>query len=288
MAQTSILGRIGQLVRANVNQMLDQAEDPEKMLDQLIRDFTENISEAEQAVAQTVGNLRLVEDDHQEAREALGEWGSKALAASRKAEQLRTSGQTAEADRFDDLAKIALRRQISFENQVRTFETQITQQTELTNNLKDGLNKLRVRREELVQKRDELVGRAKMAQAQMQVQQAVRNVSVMDPTSDLNRFEERIRRQEAMARGMEEVGSGSLEDQFAQLESGEDELEVETRLAQLKAGGESGYPALSAAGSETAAGADATGAGWPRRSQDRGRDGESLPPSLSSRHLALA
>ena len=63
MAQTSILGRIGQLLRANINAMLDSAEDPEKMLDQLVRDFTNNIAEAEEAVAQTVGNLRMVEDD---------------------------------------------------------------------------------------------------------------------------------------------------------------------------------------------------------------------------------
>jgi len=55
MAQTSILGRIGQLLRANVNSLLDSAEDPEKMLDQLIRDFTNNIAEAEDAVAQTIG-----------------------------------------------------------------------------------------------------------------------------------------------------------------------------------------------------------------------------------------
>ncbi|MBA3779766.1 MAG: PspA/IM30 family protein [Chloroflexi bacterium] len=236
MAQTSILGRMGQLVRANVNAMLDQAEDPEKMLDQLIRDFTNNISEAEEAVAQTVGNLRLLEDDHREAKEAHSEWGQKALAASTRADEMRSAGQTSEADRFDGLAKIALRRQISFEDQVRTFQTQITQQTELTDKLKDGLNKLRLRREDLVQKRDELVGRAKMARAQSQVQEAVRNVSVMDPTSDLNRFEDRVRREEAMARGMEEVAASSMEDQFAQLETGEDDLEVEARLAQLKSG----------------------------------------------------
>ncbi len=236
MAQTSILGRMGQLVRANVNAMLDGAEDPEKMLDQLIRDFTNNISEAEEAVAQTVGNLRLLEDDHREAKEAHAEWGQKALAASTRADEMRSAGQTSEADRFDGLAKIALRRQISFEDQVRTFQTQITQQTELTDKLKDGLNKLRLRREDLVQKRDELVGRAKMARAQSQVQEAVRNVSVMDPTSDLNRFEDRVRREEAMARGMEEVAASSMEDQFAQLETGEDDLEVEARLAQLKSG----------------------------------------------------
>jgi phage shock protein A len=233
MAQ-SILARIGQLVRANVNAMLDQAEDPERMLDQLIRDFTSNIEEAEQAVAQTVGNLRLLEEDQREAQRAHAEWGGKAAAASRKAEEVRAEGNAAEADRFDELAKIALRRQLSFENQISTFKTQIEQQTTLTNQLKDGLNKLRVKREELVQKRDELVSRAKMAQAQMQVQSAVKNVSVMDPTSELNRFEERIRRQEAMARGMSEVAASSLESQFDELSESEDDLEVEARLASLK------------------------------------------------------
>src|SRR5687767_3295971 len=211
MAQTTILGRIGQLVRANVNAMLDGAEDPERMLDQLIRDFTNNMAEAEEAVAQTVGNLRLLEDDAREAREAAGEWGDKASAASRRGDQLRGQGNAAEADRFDQLAKLAISRQISFEGQIKTFDTQISQQTELTDKLKDGLNKLRVKREELVQRRDELVSRAKMAAAQRQVQEAVRDVSVMDPTSELNRFEERIRREEAMARGMQEVAASSLE-----------------------------------------------------------------------------
>jgi phage shock protein A len=236
MAQ-SILGRIGQLVRANVNSMLDSAEDPEKMLDQLIRDFTSNIAEAEQAVAQTVGNLRLLEEDHREAEKAQAEWGSKAAAASRKAEEMRAEGKAEEAERFDELAKIALRRQISFESQITTFKQQIEQQTALTAQLKDGLNKLRVKREDLVRKRDELVSRAKMAQAQTQVQQAVRNVSVMDPTSELSRFEERIRRQEAMARGMQEVAASTLDEQFAELAGSEEELEVQARLAALKTEG---------------------------------------------------
>ena len=234
MAQTSILGRIGQLVRANVNALIDGAEDPEKMLDQLIRDFTNNMAEAEDAVAQTVGNLRMVEDDASEARAASAEWGSKAAAASRKADELRAAGNTADADRFDELAKVALRRQLSFEEQVKTFGTQIAQQTELVDKLKDGLTKLRAKREELVQKREELVSRAKMAQAQLQVQQTLRDASVMDPTSELNRFEERIRSQEAMARGRAEVAASSLDEQFASLDSDSDEMEVESRLKALK------------------------------------------------------
>ncbi len=232
MAQ-SILGRIGQLVRANVNALIDQAEDPERMLDQLLRDFTENIAEAEQAVAQTVGNLRLLEEDLREAQQAVDEWGRKAVAASRKADEL-SGSDAAGAGKFNELAKIALRRQVSYEEQARTMSGQVAQQSELVAKLKDGLGKLRLRREELVRKRDELVSRSKMADAQVQVQQAVRNVSAMDPSSELSRFEERIRRQEALARGMEEVTAGSVEEQFAALEQDESELEVEARLAALK------------------------------------------------------
>ena len=237
MAQSSILGRVSQLIRANVNAILDSAEDPERMLDQLVRDFTDNIAEAEDAVAQTIGNLRLIEDDAREARSASAEWLDKAKAASRRADELRAAGNTAEADRFDELAKVALRRQVAYEEQTRTLETQVAAQTELADKLKDGLNKLRVKREELVQKRDELVSRAKMAQAQSAVQESLQSVSVLDPTSELSRFEERVRRQEAQVRGREEVAASSIEAQFESLEADSDEAEVEARLAELKAGG---------------------------------------------------
>lgn len=108
MSKQTILGRVTQLAKANINALLDQAEDPQKMLDQLIRDYTNNISEAEQAVATTIGNLRMLEADHKEDVEAAAEWGSKALAASKKADELRAAGGAADADKFDNLAKVAL------------------------------------------------------------------------------------------------------------------------------------------------------------------------------------
>jgi phage shock protein A len=235
MAQTTILGRIGQLLRANINSLIDGAEDPEKMLDQLVRDFTNNMSDAEDAVAQTIGNLRMVQDDAKEAHDAAIDWGNKAAAASKKADELRAAGNTSDADKFDSLAKLALGRQISFEEQGKTFDTQITQQSALVDQLKDGLNKMAVRRDELVQKRDELVARAKMAKAQTEVQTTLKNVSVMDPTSELSQYEEKVRRQEAMAQGMAEVNANSVDDQFASLQGDEDAAEVDARLAALKA-----------------------------------------------------
>ena len=78
----SIFGRIAQLTRANINALIDQAEDPQKMLDQLVRDFTSSIADAEKAIAQSIGNLRLAEQDYNEDVAASRDWGQKALAAS--------------------------------------------------------------------------------------------------------------------------------------------------------------------------------------------------------------
>ena len=147
MAQ-AILGRTGQLVRANLNAALDAAGDPERMLDQLGRDDTSNIREAEGAVAQTIGNPRLLEDDQREATEAAREWEQKPQVASRKADELRASGQSAEADRFDNLTKVALRRQINYEEQARTLDDQVRQQSALTDQLKQGLDKLHLKHDE--------------------------------------------------------------------------------------------------------------------------------------------
>ncbi len=236
MAQTSILGRMGQLVRANINAILDSAEDPEKMLNQMVLDYTNNIREAEEAVAQTIGNLRLLEDDSREGKEAAGEWGGKALAASRRADEFRAAGNAADADRFDSLAKIALKRQMTFEEQTRTFDEQIATQAVLVDKLKDGLNGMRAKREELVQKKDELIARSKMARAQSKVTETLKSVNVMDPTSEFSRFEEKVRQEEAQAKGMAEVASSSLDAQFAGLDDASEDLEVDARLAALKGG----------------------------------------------------
>jgi len=232
----SIFGRVAQLARANINALLDSAEDPEKMLDQMIRDYTDNIREAEDAVASTIGNLRMVEADHAEAEAAAVEWGRKAAAASAKADELRAGGGTAEADRFDGLAKVALTRQLSLEQQADGYEPAISQQNEVVEKLKTGLEQMKGKLEELRGKRDELVARAKMARAQNQVHDAVKQVSVLDPTSDLARFEQKVRREEARAIGNAELASSSLDSQFESLDDLADHAEVDARLRALKAG----------------------------------------------------
>ncbi|MCM1944264.1 MULTISPECIES: PspA/IM30 family protein [Streptomyces] len=235
MSKQTVLGRVTQLAKANINALLDQAEDPQKMLDQLIRDYSGNIAEAEEAVAATIGNLRLMEQDHAEDVAAAAEWGGKAMAASRKADELRTGGQEAEADRFDNLAKVALGRQLQSEKEARTAEPTIAAQTEVVRKLTSGLDRMKAKLVELQGKRDELVARAKSARAQNTMMDAVKNVDVLDPTSELSRFEDKVRREEARALGKQELAASSLDAQFEQLDAVGDEAEIAARLAALKA-----------------------------------------------------
>lgn len=237
MAKQSILGRVSQLLRANINALLDQAEDPQMMLDQLVRDYTNSIAEAESAVAQTIGNLRLMEQDHTEDVNAAADWGRKAAAASAKGDELRAAGNTADADKFDKLAKMALGKQITSENEAKTAEPTIASQTEVVDKLKAGIDGMHEKLNELTSKRDELVARAKTAQAQNQVADALQSIDVMDPTSELGRFEDKVRRQEALVAGKQELAASSLDNQFESLDDLDKETEVDARLAALKSGG---------------------------------------------------
>lgn len=236
MTKQSIFGRISQLARANINAMLDQAEDPKLMLDQMVRDYTNSIADAESAIAETIGNLRLLEDDHREDIEAAGEWGNKALAASRKADELRAAGNTTDADKFDNLAKVALGRQLQAENEAKAAEPQIASQAEVVEKLKNGLNAMKDKLGQLTSKRSELIARAKTAEAQTKVMDAVKSIDILDPTSEVSRFEDKIRREEAKVRGASELAASSLDAQFESLEDIGELTEVDARLAALKSG----------------------------------------------------
>ena len=235
MAQKqSVFGRMSQLLKANVNALIDKAEDPQKMIDQLIRDYTNEIAEAEKAIAQTIGNLRLQEQDLATDRAAAADWGSKALAASNKADEARNVGNAAEADKWNNLAKVAIGKQISFEDQAKAMEPAIAQQNQTVEQLKAGLNQMKERLADLKVRRDQLVARQKTAEAQAKVADAMGSINVMDPTSELSRYEEKVRRSEAQVMGQQELASSSLESQFAELETDSSAVEIEARLAALK------------------------------------------------------
>lgn len=231
------LGRTLRLARADVLALVDQAEDPRKMLDQLIRDYSNSIREAEQAVAGTIGNLRLMEADHKEDTVAADEWGARALAASRKADELRAGGGAAQAETFDNLARKALERQITAESEATAAEPLIAAQTEVVEKLTRNLDAMREKLVGLDSRRDQLLARAGTAKAHNRMLDAVASMDVTDPTADLGRFEAKIRREEARAAGRAEPADSSLDAQFERLDDLGKKAEVDARLARLKNGG---------------------------------------------------
>jgi phage shock protein A len=234
MSKQTILGRVARLATANVDALLDQAEDPQKMIDQLIRDYTGNIAAAEDAVASTIGELRLMEQDHAEDVAASAEWGGKARAASRRADELRIAGSSAQANRFDRLARVALGRQLQSEREAAKAEPSIAAQNEVIGKLTSGLARMKETLGRLQQKRDELVVRSRSARARDQMLDAIRTVDLLDPTGDLVRFEDKVRREEARLAGRHEMAASSLDAQFESLDPPADTAEVDARLARLK------------------------------------------------------
>lgn len=213
-----IFDRISRLVRANVNDALDSAEDPEKMLDQLIRDMTEEIRRARGQVAAMIAQEKELAADKAEADRTSSEWGRRAQLAVNQGK--------------DDLAREALRRKRDSDENGRIYEEQLTAQQHTVARLKNQLQELENKLDTMESKRDALVARSRRAKAQQQVNETLGNLPSSGAASEFERFERRIRTTEAKAAASAELADLDNEDEFAALDR---DFGVEDELAALKA-----------------------------------------------------
>lgn len=227
----SVFSRFANLTKANLNHLISKAEDPEKMLDQLVREYTNNVVEAERAAAKVLGGLHKLESDLDKAEKAKTDWGAKAELASKKSKEA-AKNSTEKAD-YLDLAKEALRNQIQAEADVARLEGQIEVQKKNAESLKDNLAKMKNELSEVKSKRDDLVARKRIADAQSAMQNAMSDFNVADPTSAISNYEEVISRQEAEVQGWQDLADSSVEGRFKALEEEGQEAELEKRLKAL-------------------------------------------------------
>lgn len=232
-----ILDRVSQLLRANVNDMLDRAEDPEKMINQILRDMQENIGEARQAVAAMIAQEKELEIDLAQTRKLASEWQS-------KAERAVTAGK-------DDLAREALRRKKDNEENATVYEQQLGVQVQAVEKLKQQLQALEAKYQSTLSQRDSLITRQRRAEAQKKVAGQLQTFSPMDPSADLERMERKIRGSEAQAAAQIEMHDTSFDAQFRELDYDES---VEDELAALKQSmNPTALPEASTTGSESSA-----------------------------------
>lgn len=213
-----ILDRISNILRANINDLLDHAEDPEKMLEQIIRDMEGAIKEAKAQVAEMIAQEKLIKADLEESRKLAAEWERKAeLAVSKGA---------------DDLALEALRRKNDYDAHVEVYEKQWTAQKEAVSKLKSQLQELEAKYEAAVRNKEVLIARRKRAMAQRQVAAVEAQLSTVDYSAELDRMERRIMEEEARAAATAELAEESVEERFEELE---EDAALKEQLAALKA-----------------------------------------------------
>lgn len=215
----TVFDRISNIIRANINDMLDGAEDPEKMLNQILRDMSDALRQADSDIADQIAQQKMLEGDLEDAQKNAAAWQSKAELAVSK-------------DR-DDLAREALVRANDYNEQAAIYAKQLEAQKAAVAELKGKRDLLKSKYDSAQRNKEMLVARARAAQAKSDITKATTQAGNVDYSSELDRMERKIREQEARADANAEMAESktSIEDEFAKMG---DDQQVEDQLAALK------------------------------------------------------
>src|SRR5579864_1061285 len=214
----TIVERMSTLVRANINDLLDRAEDPEKVIKQLLMDMHTQLLEAKTQVAAAIADQKQLYGRFEENQAQATEWQQKAELAVEKGE--------------DDLAREALTRRNSYQQTADGFKQQYDEQAKQVAELKDALGQLEAKITEAEAKKDLLLARSRRASAETQIRTTLSGLDQSGAMASFERMEDKVNQQEARASALAEVETDSVESRFAALETADD---VERQLAELKA-----------------------------------------------------
>ncbi|MEA5580948.1 PspA/IM30 family protein [Nodularia harveyana UHCC-0300] len=213
-----LFDRIRRVVSSNLNDLVNKAEDPEKMLEQAILEMQEDLVQLRQGVAQAIAAQKRTEKQYNDAQNEINKWQRNAQLALQKGDE--------------SLARQALERKKSFSDTGMALKTSLDQQSTQTETLKRNLIQLESKISEAKTKKEMLKARITSAKAQEQLEGMVRGLNSSSAMSAFERMEEKVMMQEARAQAGAELAGADLETQFAQLESSD----VDDELAALKAG----------------------------------------------------
>ncbi|MBC7541486.1 MAG: PspA/IM30 family protein [Candidatus Sericytochromatia bacterium] len=211
------LDRIGTVIRANINDLIDRAEDPEKMVRQLLEDMENDLIEVKKAVALAIATEKKLFNSHEEHAKKAEGWQQKAELAVSKGE--------------DELAKEALQRRKTEQSTADGFESQYTIQKANVSTLREQLTALEGKISEARIKKDLLIARSRQAEAQENMQRTMGKVDSSGAMSAFERMERKVEEKEATATALTDITGDSLDAKFRKLETTED---VDNELAALK------------------------------------------------------
>ncbi|HTS75172.1 MAG TPA: PspA/IM30 family protein [Bryobacteraceae bacterium] len=213
----ALLERVATLVRANLNDLIDKAEQPEKMIKQVILDMQNQLMQVKTQVAIAIADEHLLMKKQKENEQTAEDW-------VRRAELAVEKGQ-------DDLARAALDRSMTAKNMAASFAEQVADQSAQVETLKTALRKLELKLQEAQNKSDVLIAQHRRARALTRASDARMEMNGEANTAAFDRVKDRVQQEEAVSHAKAGMAADNIDDRLAALEKDDS---IEKLLAEIK------------------------------------------------------
>jgi phage shock protein A len=219
-----IFQKLSTVFKSNINDLISRAENPEKMLNQIILDMRDQLAKAKREVAAAIADERKLKSQLEDEVKQTRDWENRAMMAVKEGR--------------DDLAKQALIRQQEHAERATVLQQTWQSQAAETEKLKGSLRQLNDKIEEAKRKRNLLIAKQKRAQAQRRIHETMSGLSDTSAFEAFNRMADKIeeeeRRSVAHAEVTEALAGDTLETEFLKLEAGSGDANVDAKLTALK------------------------------------------------------
>lgn len=215
--EANLFSRISRVVKSYADALVSAAEDPEKILDQSVKDMQEDLIKMKQTSATVIASRKQMEKKFEQAQVTADDWYKRAQLALEKGD--------------DELAREALKRRRSYQEAADSFKDQLEYQVKATETLIANTRQLENKLTEAKSKKDTLKARAQSAKASKQVNEMVGSLNTSSAVSAFEKMEEKVIKMEAESEAVGQiVGGDAIDEKFLALEGGS----VEDELAALK------------------------------------------------------
>lgn len=218
-----LFDRAFRVLRANLNGMVNQAEDPAKVLEQTLVDMEANLLQLRQAVAQAIATQKRTERQRDQAQATAQEWYNRAELALRKGDE--------------ETARQALTRRQTTLEAAQAMEAQREQQRQVVGTMKDNMHRLEIKIAEAKTKKDLYIARARSAEASQRLQEMIGGFSTGGAKTAFDQMEQRVLDLEARSEALKDLSGDSLERQFVALEGGPTPVDQELEAMKARLGG---------------------------------------------------
>jgi phage shock protein A len=213
----ALLERVSTLIRANLNDLVDKAEDPEKMIKQVILDMQNQLLQVKTQVAISIADQHVLERKFKESEEGAQQWVHRAELA---------------VDKQDDpLARVAVERSMSYQSMSESFRQQVEDQKTQVENLKTALLKLQQKLVEAESKSDMLIAQHRRSRALGKATDAGRTMGDQSNAAAFDRMKNKVLHTEAATQAKSELLSDNVDEKFAAMEKQD---EIERLLSEIK------------------------------------------------------